>query len=83
VGSLPDTRFAGEVLAVGDDSYTRLYSNTGTQTGTLAGKAPSGKHFEAWGLYLARLQDRKMVESWTAYDDLGMRVQLGLVAETR
>jgi predicted ester cyclase len=81
--SFPDLHYYGEVIAAAGDSYTCRYSNSGTHRGVFLGKAPTGKHFEAWGLSLCRVQDGKFVESWTAFDELGRRVQLGLLPDLK
>ena len=77
--SFPDVRIGHEVIAAAGDSYTARWSLSGTHNGMYVGKAPTGKHFEAWGLFVHRMQDGKIMEVWTAFDDLGLREQLGLI----
>jgi predicted ester cyclase len=67
-------------IAEGDTVATR-WTGRGTQTGEIAGIAPTGKQVTVTGLTISRLEGGKIVEEWTVWDTLGMLVQLGAVPE--
>jgi steroid delta-isomerase-like uncharacterized protein len=67
-------------IAEGDTVATR-WTGRGTQTGEIAGIAPTGKQVTVSGLTISRLEGGKIVEEWTVWDTLGMLVQLGAVPE--
>jgi predicted ester cyclase len=65
-------------IAEGDKVATR-WTGRGTQTGEIAGIAPTGKEVTVMGLTISRLEGGRVVEEWTTWDTLGMLVQLGAV----
>ncbi|MDH4101934.1 MAG: ester cyclase [Thermoleophilia bacterium] len=67
-------------IAEGDKVATR-WTGRGTQTGEVAGIAPTGKEVTVTGLTISRLEDGKVVEEWTTWDTLGMLIQLGAIPE--
>ena len=75
----PDGRITvDDQFAAGDKVATR-WTGRGTQTGEIAGIAPTGKQVTVMGLTISRLEGGKLVEEWTTWDTLGMLVQLGAV----
>jgi steroid delta-isomerase-like uncharacterized protein len=67
-------------IAEGDKVASR-WTGRGTQTGEVAGIAPTGKEVTVTGITISRLEDGKVVEEWTTWDTLGMLVQLGAIPE--
>jgi len=67
-------------IAEGDKVATR-WTGRGTQTGEVAGIAPTGKEVTVSGVTISRLEGGKVVEEWTTWDTLGMLVQLGAIPE--
>ena len=64
----------------GDKVATR-WTGRGTQTGEIAGIAPTGKEVTISGLTISRLEGDMVVEEWTTWDTLGMLIQLGAIPE--
>jgi len=77
--AFPDLRLKYEVLAVAGDLLVGRLSFTGTNSGPYLGKPATGKRFEVWGLSDIRIREGKFVEEWSGMDELGLRVQLGLL----
>jgi predicted ester cyclase len=67
------------VLFVSGDMIAFRYAFSGTHDGIFMGKPATGKHFEAWGVDVFRMEGGKIVEEWAAFDDLGKLQQLGVV----
>jgi predicted ester cyclase len=65
-------------IAEGDKVATR-WTGRGTQTGEIAGIAPTGKEVTVIGLTISRLEGDLVIEEWITWDTLGMLVQLGAV----
>jgi predicted ester cyclase len=77
--AFPDLRFRGEVILVGEDGFAQHWVMSGTQTGPYLGMPPTGKHFEICGVTAFRMRGGKVTEEWAAFDNLRLRVQLGLL----
>ena len=67
-----------ETLTAGDTVITR-WTGSGTHSGDLQGIAPTGKKVNVKGIWIQRIAGGKIVESWNAWDTLGMLQQLGVV----
>jgi steroid delta-isomerase-like uncharacterized protein len=65
-------------VAEGDKVVTR-WTATGTHKGELMGIPPSGKKVRVTGIAIDRLEDGKIVESWSSFDQLGMLQQIGAI----
>lgn len=65
-------------LAEGDQVLTR-WRATGTNRGSFLGRPPTGKQVTITGMWLDRVQDGQIVESWANWDTLGLLQQLGWV----
>jgi predicted ester cyclase len=55
------------------------WSLTGTNTGSLRGKPPTGKTMMMTGINIERFEHGKIVEHWSNPDLLGMMQQLGFI----
>ena len=77
--AFPDLHFTIEdQIAEGDKVVTR-WTCTGTHRGELMGIAPTGKLGTVTGIFIDRIAGGKAVETWAAWDALGMLQQLGVV----
>jgi predicted ester cyclase len=74
--AFPDLRVTvEEVVAAGDRVAVRR-TVTGTQEGTFMGIPATGRSIAFTGNEIYRVADREIVESWWAYDALGLMLQL-------
>jgi steroid delta-isomerase-like uncharacterized protein len=69
-----------ETFAV-DDVVVVRWTAGGTHTAPLNGLAPTGRRVSVTGIWMSRLRDGKMVETWDNWDTLGMLQQLGVVPQ--
>ena len=78
--AFPDIHFTIEdQIAAGDKVVTR-WSGTGTHQGELMGIAPTGVRGPGvTGITIDRIAGGKTVETWNAWDALGMLQQIGVV----
>jgi steroid delta-isomerase-like uncharacterized protein len=67
-----------ETIATGDTVVTR-WTGSGTHDGALAGITATGKRVAVSGIWIHRLTDGTIVESWNNWDSLGLLQQLGVV----
>ena len=56
-----------------------IWRATGTNLGPFLGRPPTGKPVTITGMWLDRVEDGHIVESWTNWDTLGLLQQLGWV----
>lgn len=70
-----------DVVAEGDTVAVRV-TMTATHRGTFLGVAPTGRRVRYEGMDFLRFREGKMVEHWTATDDLGLMQQLGVVTSS-
>ena len=80
--AFPDLRITVDDWIVGGDMVVARVTWTGTHIGDLPGAPGSGNRFEASGIYIYRVSDGKIVESWSEFDRAGFLRQLG-VTEAR
>jgi steroid delta-isomerase-like uncharacterized protein len=79
IQAFPDLRITvDDQIAEGDRVATR-WTGTGTHQGDLMGIPGSGKHSTVTGISIDRIENGKIVESWTNWDTLGMLQQLGAI----
>jgi len=67
-----------EMIGEGDKVVARL-TGRGTHRGEFQGIPPTGKRVTASGIGIGRIAGGKIVETWAAYDALGLMQQLGAV----
>src|SRR5438045_1317395 len=67
-----------EIIDAGDRIVVR-WTGSGTQNGPLPGIPPTAKRVTVPGIWIHRLSDGKIAESWTVWDTLGMLQQLGRI----
>jgi steroid delta-isomerase-like uncharacterized protein len=80
-GAFPDLKITIEEMFSDRDLVCTRWSSEGTNDGELMGMPPTGKHAKTTGLSIDKVQDGKIVESWTEWDNAGLMQQLG-VGET-
>lgn len=77
--AFPDVRLTIEdEIAEGDRVVTR-WSARGTHEGELFGIPATGKQATVTGITIDRIDDGRIVETWTNWDTLGLLQQLGAI----
>lgn len=77
--AFPDLHFTLEdMIAEGDTVVTR-WMGDGTHRGALGDIPPTGRQAEVTGVFIDRLADGQIVESWICWDQLGLLHQLGVI----
>jgi steroid delta-isomerase-like uncharacterized protein len=74
-----DIAIVPEKLIAEDDLVTIYWIAKGTNTGTGNGLPATGKKAELGGITIWRIVDGKIKEEWSAFDQLSMMQQLGLL----
>jgi steroid delta-isomerase-like uncharacterized protein len=77
--AFPDIVIVPEKLIAEDDLVTIYWIARGTNTGTGNGLPATGKKAELAGITIWRIVDGKIKEEWSAFDQLSMMRQLGLI----
>jgi steroid delta-isomerase-like uncharacterized protein len=77
--AFPDMAIVPEKLIAEDDLVTIYWIARGTNTGTGNGLPATGKKVEQAGITIWRIVDGKIKEEWSAFDQLSMMQQLGLL----
>jgi steroid delta-isomerase-like uncharacterized protein len=78
--AFPDVVIVPEKLIAEDDLVTIYWTARGTNTGTGNGLPATGKKAELAGITIWRIVDGKIKEEWSAFDQLSMMRQLGLLS---
>jgi predicted ester cyclase len=68
-----------EMIDAGDQVVTR-WTGSGSHQADLMSISPTGKQVQVTGIWIHRFAGDRIVESWNAWDTLGMLQQLGVVA---
>jgi steroid delta-isomerase-like uncharacterized protein len=77
--AFPDTKLTIEdQIAQGDQVVTR-WTATGTNQGELFGMPATGKPVKVTGIFIDRVVDGKIVETWGEFDAVGMMQQVGAI----
>ena len=77
--AFPDVVVVPEKLIAENDLVTIYWIAHGTNTGTGNGLRATGKKAELAGITIWRIADGKIKEEWSAFDQLSMMKQLGLL----
>lgn len=67
-----------DIVAAGEKVVVR-FTNSGTQTGSFMGAAPSGRRAEWLGIGIFTVTNGSISEAWFGEDILGMLLQLGVI----
>src|SRR5262245_21718494 len=78
--AFPDLAIVPEKLIAEGDLVTIYWSTRGTNTGTGNGLPATGKKAEQAGITIWRIVDGKIKEEWSAFDQLSLMQQLGLLS---
>jgi predicted ester cyclase len=78
--AFPDIRYTVEDTIEGGDKFVARLRVSGTMTGDFAGMPATGKHATWTEIHILRLGNDLVVEHWGLVQELGMMVQLGVVA---
>jgi steroid delta-isomerase-like uncharacterized protein len=81
--AFPDMSIVPEKLIAEGDLVTIYWIARGTNTGTGNGLPATGKKVEQAGITIWRIVDGKIKEEWSAFDQLSMMQQLGLLANQK
>lgn len=77
--AFPDLSIVPEKLIADGDQVAVYWIARGTNTGTGNGLPATGKKAELSGITIWRIVDGKIKEEWSAFDQLSMMKQLGLL----
>ena len=81
--AFPDISIVPEKLIAEGDLVAIHWIARGTNTGTGNGLPATGKKGELAGITIWRIVDGKIKEEWSAFDQLSMMQQLGLLANQK
>jgi steroid delta-isomerase-like uncharacterized protein len=81
--AFPDVLWNVDEMFEAGDRVVARWTATGTQTGDLPGLPATGRLGTVNGIWIFRLQDGKIAESWSSWDALGMYQQLGVMPQMR
>jgi steroid delta-isomerase-like uncharacterized protein len=81
--AFPDLAIVPEKLIAEGDLVTIYWIARGTNTGTGNGLPATGKKAEQSGITIWRIVNGKIKEEWSAFDQLSLMQQLGLVSEQK
>jgi steroid delta-isomerase-like uncharacterized protein len=76
--AFPDLKLMIEDMISDGDKVVTRWTSEGTHEGELMGIPATGKHISGGGISIDRLEDGKIVEDWTHWDNLGLLRQLGV-----
>ena len=77
--AFPDLRMSFEdQIADGDQVVTRWMAS-GTHLGGLNGIGATGRAVHVSGIFIHRLADGQISESWSMFDQIGLLLQLGVI----
>jgi steroid delta-isomerase-like uncharacterized protein len=81
--AFPDVVVTAEKVMAEGDLVTVYWIARGTNTGTGNGLPATGKKAELAGITIWRIVDGKIKEEWSAFDQLSMMQQLGLLPSSK
>jgi len=76
ISAFPDMRVATEDIIAEGDKVAIRWTTTGTHQGELMGIPATGRQVTWSGITIYRFADGKIVETWWAYDAMGMMQQI-------
>lgn len=80
--AFPDLVMTADKLIAEGDLVTVLWSARGTNTGTGNGLPATGKALTGRGITIWKIVDGRITEEWSAFDQLSIMQQLGLLPPT-
>ena len=79
--AFPDGELTLDEIVEDGDRVAVVWTYAGTHEGDLFGIPPTGKRFRASGMNMERVQDGRIVEHWSVFDQMTAFRQLGLIPE--
>jgi steroid delta-isomerase-like uncharacterized protein len=76
--AFPDLTLIVDELFAHEDRVVWRWHSEGTHTGEFLGLLPTNRHGRVTGISIARLEDGKVAETWSEWDNLGLLQQLGV-----
>jgi predicted ester cyclase len=78
--AFPDCRVTLDDVSAAGDTVVARWTWGGTNTGSLMGGPPTGLHVRITGMHWLRFAGDRIDETWVQADNLGLLMQLGIVA---
>ena len=75
--AFPDLTLSIDELFAHEDKIVWRWRSEGTHEGEFQGLLPTKKRGQVTGISIARLEDGKVAETWSEWDNLGLLQQLG------
>jgi len=82
-GAFPDINIVVEDVFGAEDRVVLRWSATMTHRGDHLGVPATGKVVRLTGITIARIRDRKIIQGWDNWDQLGMLKQIGVLGTTQ
>ena len=76
-GAFPDLEFTIEEMVSDGDLVVTRWSSKGTNSGELQGAPATGQTVSVTGISIDRVENGKIVEAWSQWDNAGLAQQLG------
>lgn len=76
--AFPDIQWSIEEMITNGNMVMARFTNTGTHEGEYQGIKPTGKKWESGGVWIARIEEGKIIEVREEADVLGWMQQLGM-----
>lgn len=77
--AFPDLKVTVDLILAEDDLVSVRWTARGTNTGTGNGLPATGKALTGRGITIWRIVDGRITEEWSAFDQLSIMQQLGLI----
>ncbi len=77
-GPVPDIHFEVTELIADGDMLAAHWTASGTHKGALLSLPPTGKHMEAEGVSIYRMEEGRIAEAWNYWDVIAMLRSVGL-----
>jgi predicted ester cyclase len=82
IDAFPDAHFELSDIIIEGDLAAWRPRLTGTNTGSLNGMPPTGKHVDVTGLHMGRLsEDGRPIEHWSNNEMMALLQQLGVIPD--
>ncbi|RSN19319.1 hypothetical protein DMC61_39855 [Amycolatopsis sp. WAC 04169] len=78
--AFPDLKVTIDQVVTSASQVAVRWTITGTDTGGLRGRPPTGRTVTTWGVDFLEFEDGRIVRDWVGTDWLGTLVQLGVIS---
>jgi SnoaL-like polyketide cyclase len=79
--AFPDMHVEIDDLIVAGDTAVLRITLRGTDLGGYAGRPPTGRAVEEWGVNIMRFKNERVVSEFMGADKLGLFIQLGVIED--